>query len=80
MKDRANKDKKKYEQDFPDEGDFNWKTVRIVTPEDKYYNGWKIIGVVLHDGKFMIQGVLFQEDEFVIIDEDPSGRYKQEEK
>ena len=52
-------DKSTYVQDFPDEGSFNWKSVKLNTPNDSYYHGHKIIGVVLHDGNFMINGVLF---------------------
>ena len=64
-------DKKKYEKDFPDEGYFNWKMVRIKTPECIYYDGKRIIGVVLHDGNFMVNGMLFLASQFEIVDEDP---------
>jgi hypothetical protein len=64
-------DKKTYEIDFPDEGYFNWKTVKLKTPENIYYDGKKIIGVLLHDGNFMVNGVLYLENQFEIIDEDP---------
>ena len=64
-------DIKKYKQDFPDQGSFNWKTVRLKTPDNIYYDGHKITGVVLHDGNFMINGVLFLAGQFEIIDEDP---------
>lgn len=63
--------KKTYEQDFPEEGCFNWKTIKIKMPKNIYYNGNEIIGVLLHDGNFMINGVLFLESQFEIIDEDP---------
>lgn len=59
----------KYEIDFPDIGDFNWKTVKL--KNTNYYNGCKIIGVVLHDGNFMVNGVLFLKHQFDIIDENP---------
>ena len=64
-------DKKTYEQDFPEHGNFNWKTVKLKTPTEPYYDGHKIIGVVLHDGNFMVNGVLFLENQYEIIDEDP---------
>jgi hypothetical protein len=47
----------KYDIDFPETGDLNWKTVKIITPNISYLNGKKIIGVVLHDGKFIVNGV-----------------------
>ena len=64
-------DKRKYEQDFPNKGCFNWKTVKLKTPDNIYYNGRKVNGVVLHDGNFMVNGILFLADQFEIIDEDP---------
>ena len=69
MKDREY-DKSKYKQDFPDEGYLNWKRVRINVPDD-YRHNVKIMGVLLHDGNFVANGVLFLKDEFRIIDEDP---------
>lgn len=42
-------DKNKYKIDFPEEGYFNWKTVKIKNTTD-YLNGTEIIGVLLHDG------------------------------
>ena len=35
----------KYDIDFPETGDWNWKTVKLITPNDPYYNGHKIIGL-----------------------------------
>lgn len=64
-------DEKTYKQDFPEHGYFNWKTVRLKTPTEPYYDGHIIIGVVLHDGNFMTNGVLFLENQYEIIDEDP---------
>ena len=64
-------DKKTYKQDFPEQGNFNWKTVKLKTPNEPYYNGHKIIGVVLHDGNFMTNGVLFLKNQYEIINEDP---------
>ena len=64
-------DKKTYEQDFPEHGNFNWKAVKLKIPTEPYYDGHKIIGVVLHDGNFMSNGVLFLENQYEIIDEDP---------
>lgn len=64
-------DKNKYKIDFPEEGYFNWKTVEIKMPENVYYDGALIIGVVLHDGNFMVNGVLFLSNQFYIVDEDP---------
>ena len=64
-------DKKTYKVDFPDEGYFNWKKVKLKTPGDIYYDGKITIGVVLHVGNFMVNGVLYLENQFEIIDEDP---------
>jgi len=64
-------DKNKYKKDFPSQGNFNWKTVKLKTPDNVYYDGHKITGVVLHDGNFMINGVLFLADQFEVINEDP---------
>jgi hypothetical protein len=63
-------DKEKYKIDFPDHGDFNWKWVKLKTPEHPYYDGHKTIGVVLHDGNFMTNGVLFLKNQYEIIDEE----------
>ncbi len=63
--------KNKYKQDFPDNEYFNWKKVKIKTPECIYYDGSKIIGVLLHDGNFMVNGVLFLKNQFEIIDHNP---------
>ena len=63
--------KETYKQDFPGQGSFNWKTVRLKTPNDLYYDGHEIIGVVLHDGNFMTNGVLFLKDQYEIINEEP---------
>ncbi len=63
-------DKNKYKIDFPEEGYFNWKTVKIKNTID-YLNGKEIIGVLLHDGNFMVNGVLFLENQFEVIDENP---------
>ena len=64
-------DKSEYERDFPDHGDFNWKRVVLKTPEIPYYDGHKVIGVVLHDGNFMVNGVLFLSHQFEVIEGDP---------
>ena len=66
-------DKKTYERDFPETGNFNWKTVRLKTPENPYYDEAKITGVVLHDGNFMVNGVLFLENQYEIINENPTN-------
>lgn len=63
-------DKKTYEQDFQEYGYFNWKIVKLKTPTEPYYDGHKITGVVLHNGNFMINGVLFLENQYEIIDDD----------
>lgn len=60
-----------YTQDFPSPGDWNWKTVKLITPDNPYYNNHKIMGVLLHDGNFMTNGVLFLSSQFEIIDENP---------
>ena len=64
-------DKETYKRDFPEHGSFNWKTVLLKTPDEPYYDGHKIIGVVLHDGNFMTNGVLFMENQYEIINEEP---------
>jgi len=61
----------KYIKDFPIYGDFNLKMVRLVLPDDKYLNNIKRIGVVLHDGNFITEGVMFKKGQYRIIDEDP---------
>lgn len=61
-------DKETYKQDFPENGIFNWKTVKLKTPNEPYYDGNKIIGVVLHDGNFMINGVLFLKNQYEIVE------------
>ena len=58
-------EKKKYKKDFPATGSFNWKTVRLITPEFSYYNNHKIMGVVLHDGKFCTNGIIFENFEII---------------
>ena len=63
--------KKKYRKDFPAIGTFNWKTVRFIMPEDRYYDGTRMVGALLHDGNFMTNGVLFLSNQFEIIDENP---------
>jgi len=63
--------KNKYEKDFPDEGNFNWKKVKLKTPEQSYYDGHEIIGVVLHDGNLMVNDVMFLKNQFEITGEDP---------
>jgi hypothetical protein len=60
----------KYKQDFPDQGTLNWKKVKIKKP-GSYFDNAKITGVLLHDGNLMINGVLFDANEFEIIDENP---------
>jgi len=66
-----------YDIDFPDQGNWNWKMVKITMPDDVYYNGAEIIGVLLHDGNFMINGVMFEKHEFKIIEHDPLMFQKQ---
>jgi hypothetical protein len=75
---------KKYEKDFPEHDTFNWKTVRLITPENVYYGNHQIIGVLLHDGRFVTNGVFFEPNQFEVIDEDPLNiipkEVKQEER
>ena len=52
--------KKIYEQDFPEEFNWNWKIAFIKEHKQKR------AGVLLHDGKFMTNGVLFDKHEFKI--------------
>lgn len=66
-----NYDKRVYEQDFPEHGTFNWKTVILKTPNEPYYDGRKTMGVLLHDNNFMVNGVLFLENQYEIINHDP---------
>jgi len=58
-----------YAADFPDHGTFNWVLVKIIMPGNIYYHGAKIRGVLLHDEKLMVNGILFERNEFEIIDE-----------
>lgn len=53
----------KYEQDFPEEVDWNWKTVTLNTPNNPNYHNKKIVGVLLHDGSFVVNGVHFDKEE-----------------
>jgi hypothetical protein len=63
-------DKKLYEKDFPEDiGDWNWK-VALLYPKNKYKRH-KIAGVLLHDGKFLTHGILFEKNEFKIIGKFP---------
>jgi len=63
--------KKLYKQDFPEDiGDWNWKVVMLY-PKDKFKKH-KISGVLLHDGKFITHGILFEKNEFKIIGRFPS--------
>jgi hypothetical protein len=62
----SNYDKKLYEKDFPDNiSDWKWRIARLY-PKDKYIRQ-EIVGVVLHDGKFVTNGILFEKNEFKII-------------
>lgn len=61
---------KRYQCDLPSNGYFNWKQVRIIM-KDHYYDGAKTTGILLHNGKFTVNGVLFEPKEFKIIDENP---------
>lgn len=72
----SNYDKEKYAQDFPDVGTFNWVVVKFIMPDNVSYNGREVIGVLLHDKKFMVNGVLFDENEFEVIDRNPLDRRK----
>jgi hypothetical protein len=60
-------DRTKYNQDFPSIGNFNWVAVQVTTPNDKYYDGCKLTGVLLHDGNFMGNNMLFSPNEFKIL-------------
>lgn len=73
IKDYSEKD---YRQDFPDQGTWNWKLVQITNCENSYYENHKTVGVVLHDGNFMVNGVMFEKHEYTIIDHDPMGMEK----
>ena len=63
----------KYEIDFPESETLNWKTVMFNCPNKPYYHKKKVTGVLLHDGNFVINGMLFNAGEFDVIDEDPIG-------
>ena len=63
--------KKTYKQNFPKHKNFNWKTIKLKTPTKPYYNKHKIIKIILHNKNFMVNGVLFLENQYEIIDEDP---------
>jgi len=60
-----------YKVDFPDEGTWNWKVIELTNADNSYYQGHKTTGVLLHDGNFMINGVMFEKHEFIVIDHDP---------
>ncbi len=61
---------KVYKQDFPEDiGDWNWK-VALVYPHDKFKKH-KIGGVLLHDGRFVTHGILFDKHEFKILGKFP---------
>lgn len=62
---------KKYEIDFPENDILNWKTVKFVNPNKLQFKNKQITGVLLHDGNFVVNGVLFFKDEFEVIDENP---------
>lgn len=61
--------KENYTQDFPETGSLNWKTVRLVTPDDVYYNNARWVGVVLSDGGFLTNGVYFCPWEFEVVED-----------
>jgi len=67
--------KRRYKRDFPSKGNWNWKAVKFTNPKNNYYLDSKIIGVLLHDGNFMVNGVMFEADEFEIIEENPLAVY-----
>ena len=64
------KNSKKYEIDFPVTGYYNWKIVRIKM-KNTHYDNEKRDGILLHDGKFVSNGLIFNKKEFTIIDENP---------
>lgn len=45
---------KKYKKDFPDDKNWNWKALQLSNPKNSYYKDCKIVGVILHDGKFWV--------------------------
>ena len=65
-------DKKKYEIDFPEEGTFNWVKIKL-KGLGPYFEGVEGVGVLLHDGNFISNGLLFYSNNFDIIDNDPLG-------
>lgn len=75
MYNKYNKDK--YKKDFPDRGRWNFKTVKLKTPDCIYWDGHTTIGVVLHDGNLMAYSVLFLANQFEIINEDPFNNFQQ---
>lgn len=70
----------KYEQDFPEEGDWNWKTVTLNTPNDPYYHNHKITGVLLHDGSFVVNGIYYDKEEVGKVEDDPFLNRDEKEK
>lgn len=68
-------DKEKYRIDFPESGDLNWKKVKLNTPDNPYFDKKEILGVVLHDENFIVNGVLFTKEQYVIIDNDPISSF-----
>ena len=60
----------KYDQDFFSDNPISYCTVKLLV-DKAYFNNWIVNGVLLHDGKFMIDNKLFDIGEFVIIDYSP---------
>lgn len=67
----TNYNKKKYEKDFKKKV-LNVKTVKLKL-DDPFYENMHVAGVLMHDGKLMVNGVLLEDDEFEIINENPLG-------
>lgn len=63
-------DREKYKMDFPNVGTFKWSAVQIIMPDDIYYDGCKLTGVLLHDGNFMCNGQLFLVHEFKVLEKE----------
>ena len=72
-----NFDISKYSIDFSDDNNINWIIVKIIIPKEinKYYHNKKTLGVLLHDNKLAVDNILFDENEYMIIDKNPTNRY-----
>jgi hypothetical protein len=53
----------------------NWKTVILTMPNEPYYDGKRIMGVLTENEGLVVNGVLFDKGQFRIIDENPINSF-----